>query len=216
VVERGRALRERVCELCRHFYGVGWASGTGGGVSIRDGERIYVAPSGVQKERIEPADVFVIDVEGRVLEAPHPRFTISACTPLFLHAFRKRNAGAVIHSHSPNACVASVLYEGYFRVRGLEMMKGIEGGSADETLEVPILDNTPFEHELADALGQAIDENPKTSAVLVRGHGVYVWGRDWAHAKTQAECYDYLFATAVRFRELGVDASKLDRQRERS
>ena len=32
-----------------------------------------------------------------------------------------------------------------------------------------------------------------------------VWGRDWVQAKTQAECYDYLFAAAVAMRRLGVD-----------
>ena len=35
---------------------------------------------------------------------------------------------------------------------------------------------------------------------------VYIWGRDWVHAKTQAECYHYLFEAAVRMRQLGLDA----------
>src|SRR5690242_20046949 len=47
-----------VCELCRLFYQLGWASGTGGGISIRDEHGVWMAPSGVQKERIDPADVF--------------------------------------------------------------------------------------------------------------------------------------------------------------
>jgi ribulose-5-phosphate 4-epimerase/fuculose-1-phosphate aldolase len=49
--------------------------------------------------------------------------------------------------------------------------------------------------------------------VLVRGHGVYIWGRDWVHTKNQAECYDYLFAAAVRLYELGIDPATLDRRR---
>lgn len=207
-----QALRELVCELCRHLYQLGWASGTGGGFSLRDGDRIYVAPSGVQKERIAPEQVYVIGLDGRPLSAPQqPGMRISACTPLFLHAYRQRDAGAVLHSHSLNACLASIVSGRRFRVRGLEMMKGIDGASADVVHEVPVLDNTPHEHELADALGQAIADNPQASAVLVRGHGAYVWGRDWAHAKTQAECYDYLFAAAVRLRELGIDPARLDR-----
>lgn len=43
--------------------------------------------------------------------------------------------------------------------------------------------------------------------MLVRRHGVYVWGRTWIEAKTQSECYDYLFESALRMRQLGVDAS---------
>ena len=35
-----------IAELCRHFYNLGWATGTGGGISIRDDDDIYIAPSG--------------------------------------------------------------------------------------------------------------------------------------------------------------------------
>lgn len=34
-----------------------------------------------------------------------------------------------------------------------------------------------------------------------------MWGKDWIQAKTQAECYDYLFEAAVKMAQLGIDAS---------
>ena len=40
-------------------------TGTGGGTSIREGERIYIAPSGVQKELMKPQDLFVMDYATR-------------------------------------------------------------------------------------------------------------------------------------------------------
>lgn len=60
-------------ELCSLFYRLGWASGTGGSISIRQGDDIFMAPSGVQKERMLPRDIFVIDMQGRVKEAPQRR-----------------------------------------------------------------------------------------------------------------------------------------------
>lgn len=39
-----------ICELCKLFYDKDWVTGTGGGMSIRDGDLVYLAPSGVQKE----------------------------------------------------------------------------------------------------------------------------------------------------------------------
>ena len=54
-----------ICELCRKFYTFGWVTGTGGGVSIRDGKHIFIAPSGVQKELMQPTDMFVMDYESR-------------------------------------------------------------------------------------------------------------------------------------------------------
>lgn len=227
------AARRRVCELCKHLYELGWASGTGGGFSLRQGDRLYVAPSGVPKELIAPEEVFVLDLDGTIATpgqaslrgvgglGPGPGqgktatapLKLSACTPLFMHAYTLRQAGAVLHSHSLNAALASILFGPVFRVRGLEMVKGVASGHVDTVHEVPVIDNMPYEHELEASLKQAILDFPQSNAVLVRGHGVYIWGRDWVHAKTQAECYDYLFAAAVRLHELGIDPAQLTRQR---
>lgn len=88
------------------------------------------------------------------------------------------------------------------------MLQGIAGHGYYSQCVVPIIENTARECELTESLEQAIRAYPETSAVLVRRHGVYVWGKDWIHAKTQAECYEYLFAAAVQMRSVGVDASK--------
>ena len=69
---------------------------------------------------------------------------------------------------------------------------------------IPIIENTAWEHELADSLGDAIRNNPKTCAVLVRRHGMYVWGNTWQQAKRHGECLHYLFEIAVNLRKLGV------------
>jgi methylthioribulose-1-phosphate dehydratase len=196
--------RELVCELCRQLYHLGWASGTGGGISIKEQGRIYMAPSGVQKERLEPADIFVLDDKGAIVEEPGEGVKLSQCAPLFMHAYVLRGAGAVLHSHSLHAVAATLLFDRQFRVKNLEMQKGIEGYGAFDTLEVPIIENTAQERDLADSLAEAVREHPKASAVLVRNHGVYVWGKDWKQAKTQAECYDYLFEAACRMRQLGI------------
>jgi methylthioribulose-1-phosphate dehydratase len=196
--------RELVCELCRNLYRLGWASGTGGGMSIKEGGRIYMAPSGVQKERLLPEDIFVLNEEGGTLEEPGGAIQLSQCAPLFMHAYKIRSAGAVLHSHSIHANLVTQLFNKKFIIQGMEMQKGLEGYGAFDTLEVPIIENTAQERDLADSLAAAIQDNPKTHAVLVRNHGVYVWGRNWKQAKTQAECYDYLFETAIRMKQLGI------------
>jgi methylthioribulose-1-phosphate dehydratase len=196
--------RELVCELCRHFYQLGWASGTGGGISLKEGGQIYMAPSGVQKERLLPEDIFVLNEEGDIEEEPGRGTQLSQCAPLFMRAYKMRNAGAVLHSHSIHANLVTLLFKKKFCIQGMEMQKGLGGYGAFDRLEVPIIENTAHERDLADSLGQAIRDNPKTHAVLVRNHGVYVWGQDWKQAKTQAECYDYLFEAASRMKQLGL------------
>ncbi len=54
----------------------------------------------------------------------------------------------------------------------------------DDTLVVPIIENTPEEKDLKDRMAQAMEEYPDSCAVLVRRHGVYVWGESWEKAKT--------------------------------
>jgi methylthioribulose-1-phosphate dehydratase len=204
-MDQSKSPRTLIVELCRQFYDQGWVSGTGGGISIREGGRVYMAPSGVQKERIAEPDLYVFDSEGEILERPaDPALRPSACLPLFFNAFRMRDAGAVIHSHALPALLATLLYGDAFECTELEMIKGIDGHGYYDKLVVPIIENTAHECDLADSMAQAIAAHPRSHAVLVRRHGVYIWGRDWVQAKTHAECYHYLFDAAAQMSRLGL------------
>ncbi len=204
--------RERICELCRLFWQLGWASGTGGGISLRVGETIFMAPSGVEKERLQPSDIFELDRAGQVQKAA-PGHKLTACAPLFQAAYDHRDAGAVLHSHSLDVVLASMLVRPGepLRLTRLEMMKGLEGVGYFDVHEIPVIDNTALEHELKDRVERAILAFPKANAVIVRNHGVYVWGRDSVHAKTQAECLDYLCRAVVRMHAAGIDHLQHDR-----
>lgn len=210
--------RNLIPELCRLFYNLGWVTGTGGGISIKLREDIYIAPSGVQKERIAPEDMFVQTIEGKELCAPPPtkKYKKSQCTPLFMNAYTMRDAGAVIHTHSKSAVLVTLLYPGKeFRITHQEMIKGIMKCSSgsyyrfDEELVVPIIENTCFEEDLTESMAKAMTEYPDACAVLVRRHGVYVWGPTWQKAKTMCECYDYLFDMAVQMKKLGLDPNQV-------
>jgi methylthioribulose-1-phosphate dehydratase len=209
--------RALICDLARSFYDLGWVSGTGGGICIREGDQVVMAPSAVQKERMRPEQMFTIALDGSVLTRPDdPALRPSECSSLFLKAINIRGAGAVIHSHSIHAMLATLLFGSEFSISHLEMMKGIAGMGYHDRLVVPIIDNTARECDLADALEEAILAYPATHAVLVRRHGVYVWGRDWVQAKTHAECYDYLFRAAVEMRRMGIPTTMEGGERDAS
>ncbi|KAJ3503962.1 hypothetical protein NLJ89_g8196 [Agrocybe chaxingu] len=73
-----------------------------------------------------------------------------------------------------------------------------------DTLELPIIENTPNEEDLKDSMAEAMIKYPNAAGVLVRRHGVYVWGLDWEKAKTQTECLDYLFEIGVKMKLAGL------------
>jgi methylthioribulose 1-phosphate dehydratase/enolase-phosphatase E1 len=204
-------VRELTCELCRQFFQAGWVTGTGGSISIRHGNRIYMTPSGVQKERLVPNELYVLDIKGDVIDSPAPkpnfRPKLTDCSPLFMHAFQMRNAGAVLHSHAYSANMVTQLFDGKkeFQITHQEMIKGIAGHGYRDTLVVPIIENTPHENELADSLGEAMQQYPNSVAVLVRRHGLYVWGNTWEAAKRHGECLHYLFDMALQMSSMGFD-----------
>ena len=87
---------------------------------VRTSDKVYIAPSGVQKERIQPTHIFVLpypqsltpDNDRRFLRRPTATLKESACTPLFWNAFDLRSAGSCIHTHSQNAVLATLLWTG--------------------------------------------------------------------------------------------------------
>lgn len=140
------------------------------------------------------------------------RLKKSQCTPLFMLPYRQRAAGAVIHTHSPNAVMATLLWPGkefrctylemikvktfdkynkrlienfYFREKGIYDQKLGRYLRYDEELVVPIIENTPFEKDLEERMNDTMQEYPGSTAILVRRHGLYVWGDSWQKAKTQ-------------------------------
>ena len=212
----------QICTLCRNFYTLGWVTGTGGGTSIKFGSNIFIAPSGVQKELMRPTDIFVMDHESREYLRKPPMLKPSACTPLFLAAF-DRGAGCCIHTHSQWAVLVTLLVEkdalangqavadSCFEIEQIEQIKGIPKGKGKEgmlgyfdRLKVPIIENTAHEEDLTQSLEVAMESHPDTYAVLVRRHGVYIWGDNVSKAKTQAESLDYIFRLAVEMRRLDL------------
>ncbi|KAK4714736.1 hypothetical protein R3W88_020643 [Solanum pinnatisectum] len=99
------------------------------------------------------------------------------------------NAGAVIHSHGMESCLVTMLNplakEFQFLLSRTLHMKAYR--------------------ELTESLTEAIKAYPRTTAVLVCNHDIYVWGDSCISAKTQSECYHYLFDAAIKLHQLGID-----------
>jgi methylthioribulose-1-phosphate dehydratase len=86
-----------------------------------------------------------MDIEGNQISAPPQEkgtlfdsnmlssqiegYKESQCTPLFYNAYSMRNAGAVIHTHSQNAVMVTLMYKDEFRITHQEMIKGIKIGT---------------------------------------------------------------------------------------
>ena len=97
-----------------------------------DSDKVFIAPSGVQKERIEPTHIFVLPYPRPQSTSPHadrvflrrPSLNLkeSQCTPLFWNAFELRDAMSCIHTHSQHAVMITLLLPGpVFRISHQEV-----------------------------------------------------------------------------------------------
>ena len=192
----------QLADIGRHCYARGWALGTSGNYSAvvsRDPLRLAITASGVDKGLLSPAEIVEIDEHGDVLAGSGQP---SAEARLHLTLARVRRAGAVLHTHSIWSTILSdaAAADG-LAIEGYEMLKGLEGVRTHDHREwLPILDNTQDWAAAVPRVEAMLAEQPSAHGFLIRGHGLYTWGRDLAEAKRQLEILEFLFEVMGRKR----------------
>lgn len=191
--------RPLLCALLRDFHRLGWVSGTGGGICGPASEdSLWIAPTGVHKELVEPQDFFEMRLDGALTSEP-AGLRPSECAPIFLAIARATGARSVLHSHALSAVLAADGRQGdTLIIEGFEMLKGV-GLSNTEKLSLPVIANTEREYDLTGSVSEALTDPrfSKAHAVMVADHGCYLWGSDVMEAKKHAEVYHWLFEGVV-------------------
>ena len=124
----------------------------------------------------------------------------------------------ILHTHSVLAVLASLLDPTQFSASNLQMVKAMPGHKWSDQLRLPIINNQDSEAAIAVELETAVRNNPGVDAVLIRGHGLYVWASSWQAAKVSSEGsvapahIDGMCEGAGR--GLGMDISSLRRNEE--
>ena len=195
-------LASQLAETGRQCYLRGWAMGTSGNFSAvvsEDPFRLAITSSGVDKATLSAAQIVEIDERGRVVAgAGRP----SAEASLHLAIARARGAGAILHTHSIWSTILSDAAPSTgLVIEGFEMLKGLDGVATHEHREcLPVLDNTQDWAGAVPRIESMLGTNPDVHGFLIRGHGLYTWGRLLADAKRQLEVLEFLFEVMGRKR----------------
>ncbi|AZS88241.1 methylthioribulose 1-phosphate dehydratase [Streptomyces griseoviridis] len=171
------------------FASFGWMRGTSGNLSVvlaRDPLRLAVTASGHDKGELTARDVVLVDGAGAAVAGGRP----SAEAELHARVAALTGAGAVVHVHT----VASVAVghrspEGIV-FRDVEMLKGIGQPAHDVEVTLPVIANSQDMTVLGDRLEAA--REPRMPAVVVAGHGLYVWGQSPRQARHHTEVVEWL------------------------
>ena len=211
------ALADELTTAMAAIHARGWCDGTGGNFSCvlqTDPLQLLMAPSGVDKGQVQPADLIVVDAAGQVIGGTGKA---SAETALHLEIVGRCKAGAVLHTHSQAATLLSrwalaatnrrqnpePKVDGVVLVEGLEMLKGLEGISTHATsIEIPVLANDQNLPRLSQRAGPLLNEAPQ--GLLIAGHGLYAWGPSLSQAIRHLEILEFLLEQS--WRQLLLDA----------
>ena len=159
-------LRRQVCDANLMLPKAGLVTWTSGNVSGRDPASglVVIKPSGVRYEVMTPADMVVLDLDGRVVEGP---LAPSVDAPTHLVVYRHReDVGGVVHTHSPFATAFAAL--------GKPIPVYLTAISDEFGCPIPVGAYAQIgEEEIGREIIRSIGPSP---AILMKNHGVFTIG----------------------------------------
>lgn len=189
--------------VCHWIGEKGWCPATGGNMSLRlNANQCLITESGKDKGSLTKADFLPVETANNHVP--------SGCTPSAetgLHTLIYRlypQINAVLHTHSVNATVLSrVERREALVLQGYEMQKSLGGqiGHLD-SVAIPIFDNDQVITRLVACVAAYAEATPLQYGFLVRGHGLYCWGRHVAEARRHLEGLEFLFQCELQRRLL--------------
>lgn len=172
-----------------------WVPATSGNFSQRiDQDNFIISASGPDKGKLTEDNFVILAVDNNNLSDIKPRPSAETLLHSYLYRFSPK-IGAVAHVHSPISVVVSMQHKSEeLLLRGYELLKAIGNNTSHEVkIRLPIFNNTQHIESLAREVESYMqEENPDIYAYLIRGHGIYVWGRDVIELRRHLEAYDSL------------------------
>jgi L-ribulose-5-phosphate 4-epimerase len=159
-------LRRQVWEANMGIFRAGLVTmhaGNASGIDRKSG-RVLIKPSGMDYDRMRPADMVVTDLEGRKLKG---KWKPSVDLPHHLYLYQHcPEMGGVIHTHSNYATAFALL--------GRPIPVYLTAIADEFGAEVPCM---PYVDNLGDHIGETILRHMgKAPAILLGQHGAFAWG----------------------------------------
>ena len=194
-VIRFASAERAIIEAGQFLYRQGWSPATSSNYSVRiDDHYIAITMSGKHKGQLAAGDVMVVDLEGCPVQSQARSSAETRLHTVLYQVFPE--VGAVLHTHSVKATVLSRLWSvgESLVLEGYELQKAFAGIDTHEsTLTVPVFENTQDINALAEQTAAWFREHPDQPGYLIRGHGLYTWGRTMEDCLRHVEAFEFLF-----------------------
>lgn len=208
-----KSIREACYEANLALPKTGLVDLTFGNVSVLDFDAgiFAIKPSGVDYAELRPEDMVVLDLEGNVVEG---RLKPSSDTPTHRCLFQKfgqTGVRSIVHTHS--RCAVAFAQAGReIACFGTTHADHFYGAVPVTRAMTPAEIGGDYEWATGKVIVERFAElNPREiPAVLVRGHGPFVWGVSGAKAVEYALALEISADMALKTLSLSANADTLD------
>jgi L-fuculose-phosphate aldolase len=187
-----RKHREEIVRYGRMLHDRAFVAAMDGNLSVRlDDDRILVTPTCVSKGAMRPADMVVVDVEGKRVSG---RRNVTSEIGMHLLIYRlRKDIRAIVHAHPPTATGFAAAGLALNEPLVCEVVIGLGG--------IPLARyGTPGTSELAQTLEPYV---PNYDAILMSNHGVVSYGDTLEHAYMKMETVEHFAQIALVTHLLG-------------
>ena len=187
-----RKHREEIVHYGRMLHQRGFVAAMDGNLSVRLGKnRILVTPTGVSKGGMRPADMVIVDLDGKRIAG---RRNVTSEIGMHLLIYRVReDVQAIVHAHPPTATGFAAAGMALTEPLVCEVVMGLGC--------IPLARyGTPGTSELAQTLEPYV---PNYDAILMSNHGVVVYGDTLEHAYMKMETVEHFAEIALVTHLLG-------------
>jgi methylthioribulose-1-phosphate dehydratase len=203
--------RAALIDMARDFHARGWMAGTAGNLSVKvpadekcRGESFWITASGLPKGNLLESDFIRINIDsGTSVECPDPNNKPSAETGIHRALYQLMpDCQVCLHVHSVEASLATSGIEDDARelaLPPLEMMKGLDIWVEEPKASIALFENHLDVEKIAQDITSRFQvEAPQIPALLIRNHGVTVWGRGLQEAYNRVEIVEFLLSYLAR------------------
>lgn len=186
------SIREELCKYARRTVANRLVVGPGGNISAREGDTMYISPSGFALEEIEPEQWVAVSLTTGEYDR-RGGLRPSSEVLMHLYGYRERpDIGAIVHTHPPYS-IAFGLVE-----QELPIMFPDQAALTGKTAFVPYV--IPTTELLANEFKAVVGSS---NSILLGNHGLVTVGRHLREAYYRTEvveesCKIYLISRAVK------------------
>jgi L-fuculose-phosphate aldolase len=187
-----RQHRQEIVRIGRMIHDRGYVAATDGNLSVRlSDRRLLVTPTCMSKGLMKPADLIIVDSEGKKLAGKRD---VSSEIAMHLLIYRLRpDVNAVVHAHPPTATGYAAAGQPLNPALLSEVVIALE--------DIPLAEyGTPGTSELCDTLAPLV---PRYQAILMSNHGVVTYGADLLTAYMHMETVEHFAKVALVAHILG-------------